>query len=560
MKKHLCLLLMLAFIINMLVGCSYLFKPEDLIDDESQQQQKEKDEEKQVDPYPVYGGEMRISMVDSAWLNPLLLTSKSSYNVFNLIYDNLVEYDSEFKVEPGLASSWEFEGDGEQVTFFIRQGVKWHDGEELTADDVKFTLDMIFNNKIESPYKSQLSTFIKSYNVQDKNSIRVVFNKPVGGMLGILSIPIIPQHYYQSAEFMLKNQHILPVGTGAYQVTEYNNRKDMLLKSNKDWWKAKPYIDKINVKLVPDEQAQIAALETGLIDVCSAKAIDAEKYNQFENMNTCDFVTQEYEFIALNQKDIIFQDKFVRKAIAMGINKAKIIEKVLLNHAIDVDVPVQPQSWLYDQSLDIYEFDPKQAEEQLSMGGWTDKDNDGILSKEIDGKEIKLEFELLTNEENEIRKIVAQEIVKDLEKLGMDIDLKYAEWQQVQDDPDAGTKLQGIIKKGDFDAVLIGYNLSRVPDLSFAFHSRAIKDGTNFVYYSNEKLDQQLDSVGQYTQEKAFRSNFIDIAKTIGEDLPYISLYFRTSSLVAAEKIKDVEVYSEDELYGCLHEWYIFEQ
>ncbi len=496
---------------------------------------------------PNKGGTLYLQSYKVDTLNPLLTKKSSSMQVMNLMYDSLIRYDSNMNILPWLAESWQVSDDGMTWTLHLKEGVKWHDGKEFTADDVDFTFSTIMNYKTDTVYKTN-TQYVSYYKAVDKYTFKVVLDQPYGHFIRMMNFPILPKHQFESVALEDTYESFQPIGTGPYQFVTHTPLKSIELKANNSWWQDKgPYIEQIIVKILPDNQTALYALEAKEVDLVLTNVVDWEKYSSKERLKTKEFTTNYYEFLGVNLNHRVLGNKEVRKAIAQGIDREKIIDEVLLGHAHITDVPMIPNSPLYDNSSQIYNYNRKKAKELLEQAGWKDLNGDGILEKETNGVNMPLAFELTTNNDNIIRTQTAEMIVSQLKDIGMNVTLKEVSWDE----------LQNNINNKKFDIALIGLNLSQNVDLSFALHSKEIERGTNFSSYSNAIIDDLLYKAFMEVDSTKRKEIYSELQKLIVEDLPYISLYIRTSAVVYNDKIKGDISPTNMNIYHNIYKWFI---
>ncbi len=568
-KRQICLLLVI-FQIILLGGC----RTDDGLDNTND---PNIGVEETIDNGPENGGELVLPISYVTILNPLLKADKLLYNFNKLIFEGLFEIGNDYKVKNILAKSYSFESNGFVLNIKLRENVKWHDGEDFTAEDVKFTIDTLkyglsnYNivNDLSDVIKSSNSLkYIKDAKVTSKYNLELTFDRAYGDVLEGLTFPIIPKHLFMKGkdtkaayDNVLKKNNYKPIGTGPYKVNEINKLKNVILDANKDYWGEKPYISKIIGKALKDEDLAIISFETGQIDLTSSLGVDWEKYAQNKRVEIYEYASNKYEFLGFNFREGIFageKGKALRKAIAYAIDRQSIIQKVYLGHATRNDVPIHPDSWLLSDEANSYGYNVNKARQILVSAGWNDIDGDGFF-EDADGN--KLSIRLTTNSYNDLRRETANIIAENLNDLGIKVIKEYNENKQENITEEMKeSQWQGMVQKissGSFDVVLLGWELSYVPDLSFAFHSSQINGGANFLGYSNEKMDELL-LLAQNTYNLEDKKRVYEkIQDLIIDDLPYVSLFFVNSSVLANIKVHGEINPNEFNMYSQITKWYI---
>jgi len=568
-KRLLCLLLV-AFQIFFLIGCELGDNFEDITDSQVET-------EEDIDKGPEYGGELVVPISYEIILNPLLKSDRFMYNFNELIFESLFSIGQNFKIESNLAESYEFQSDGLVLNIKLRENVKWHDGEKFTAEDVKFTVDAIKYGLSNSEYEVKLSDIIRSSNslkylkevrVLDEYNLVFTFDRAYGDVLEGLTFPIIPKHIFLKGKDMktnysnaLRKENYIPIGTGPYKVADVRKLKNVKLEVFEDYWNEKPYISKIIGKALKDEELAITAFETGQIDLTTSLGVDWEKYAQNKNVKIYEYASNRYEFLGFNFREDVFageKGKALRKAIAYAIDRQSIIQKVYLGHATRNDVPIHPESWLISDEANSYGYHINKAREIIASAGWKDVDGDGILEDE---NGIKLSIRLITNSFNDLRRETANIVAENLTDLGINVIKDYNENKQENlTEEMIENQWENLIQKlmdGSFDIVLLGWDLSYIPDLSFAFHSSQINGGANFIAYSSEKMDELLLKAQSAYKLEDKKKVYAQIQDLIVDELPYVSLFFVNSSILANSKIYGEISPIEYHMYRNILKWYI---
>lgn len=507
---------------------------------------------------PIQGGQIILPLTTFNTLNPLNTENNSYYHFSKLIFEGLFEFDNDLNVVSQLAESYRIKDNGRTIEVKLRDDVLWHDGEKLKAEDVVFTVNTIkyannnssygqlFSEAMGSHAPSNIRT-IMDISIQDDRNIVINFDKGFSNNLEVLTFPIIPKHIFtreteNNSDFAraLEIDNYKVIGTGPFKFESYEKMKQIILKSNDRYREGKPYIDEIIGRVIGTEEDILTAFETGQINMATTIGVDWEKYSQNNRINILEYISPNYEFLGFNFSKEIFSGEDgqnLRRAIAYGIDRQAIIETVYLGHGTQTDVPIHPDSWLASEESNSFGYNLDAAKQELKKIGWEDRDGDGILE---DSNGTNISLSILTNSYNLIRSKTAQMIKADLLKLGIVVNI---ESEDVKDDlikEDIGAqwmKVNEQISKGDYDIVLLGWNLSVIPELSFAFHSSQIPYNTNMIKYSNGEMDEMLEETFlKGTREEKIKS-YEKLQKLIVTDLPYVSLFFKNKALLVDSKI-----------------------
>lgn len=520
--------------------------------------EKQEDTQLVTSEGPVQGGQIILPLTTFNTLNPLKTENQYYHHLSKLIFEGLFEFNNNLNVEEQLAESYKISDDGTLLEIKLKNNVLWHDGEKLKAEDVIFTIDTIKYANSDSAYGEMfLDTFgvYKQANIGrildatalDDNNIIIRFENGISNNLELLTFPIIPKHIFtrgktNNSDFSraLEINDYKVVGTGPYKFDSYDKMKQITLKSNENFRDGKPYIDEIVGKVIGTEKDIITAFETGQINLATTVDVDWEKYNQNTRIQILEYISPNYDFIGFNFSKQIFsgeEGQSLRRAIAYGVNRQRIIETVYLGHGTQIDVPIHPNSWLLSEDANSFGYNLNQAKMELKKIGWEDRDGDGLL-EDINGNNMTLK--ILTNSYNLMRFKTAEMIKADLTSLGIIVNIE-SEYQKDNVDKEdleqEWKKINEQLKKGDYDIVLLGWQLSVIPELSFAFHSSKITSNTNFIKYSNEDMDSILEEIFEEGNRMKKIELYEKLQKHIVTDLPYVSLFFKNKALLVDNKI-----------------------
>ena len=495
---------------------------------------------------PLEGGTLRLSVTRFTNFNPLVNNNKTLYQIQNLIYEGLVGFDEARDIKPVLAESWKISTDGQSIDFTLRNDVNWHDGTAFTADDVIFTLQLIkSNNQMNgtSIYRASLQN-ISDMRVVEGNVLRVTFTRPFSNGLEVLTFPILPKHLFQGSNANLLKEGDFPmVGTGIYKVAEYERMQQISLVKNDAYWGQKPFIDNVSIVIVPDKEAQLSLFENGEIDVAQPVAVDWAKYTDGKNEKVYEYISNQYEFLGFNFKNTALTDKIVRQAFAYAIDRHKIVKNLYLGHGTVVDVPVQPNSWLFDDERITYGYDIAKANTILDDNGYVKNDKNIRVAPESN---TPLRFKLITNKDNLLREKTAYQIKDELQQIGIEIDIQLLAWNDFNQQ----------LAQGNFDIALAGWELSDAPDMSFAFHSSQPKT-TNFISYANDEMNVILENIFKSPTRNQKLANYKLLQQHITDELPYLSLFYKNSAIAVRSTIKGNFHPQPENHFNGIAEWFI---
>ena len=528
---------------------------------------------------PQEGGQVIIPLTNFNTLNPLLTSNSSYYYFSKLIFEGLFDFDSDLSVVPKLAEKYFFFNDDKTVSVEIKDGIKWHDGAPFTTEDVAYTIDVLKYANRESSYGSILEASLGidpiNFNslidtrIIDEKIIEITFDRAYLNNLEALTFPIIPKHIFEenssrnSIINALNIEDYFPIGTGPYKFENYEKHKYVALTKYDEYWNGSPNISEIIGKVLDDEELILTSFETGQIDFATTIGVDWDKYRQYDNVEVLEYVSPNYEFLGFNFSSELISGESgqaIRKAISYGINRQDIIHKVYLGHGTQIDVPLHPDSYLLSVDAYSYGYNKDLASKILSDAGFKDVDDDNVLEDE-DGN--KLSLRLITNPSNKARMLVSQLIQGYLNDIGIDLildfDTQYIKDFSPEEESAIWEDFSARVDRGDYDIVLLGWKSSVIPNLFPAFHSSMIDQGSNFINYSNEEMDQLLvDTLLDKSRNQKI-DIYANLQEYIIEDLPYVSLYFENIGLLVDSKIQGELNPTFFNLYKGLEKSYIVE-
>jgi peptide/nickel transport system substrate-binding protein len=491
-------------------------------------------------PQPAEGGELYLPMPENASIyNPLSVNTEEMQLMFSLIFESLVRIDRNNLIVPALAENWSSDETGKVWTFNLRKNVLWHNASAFSAEDVAYTFNKLVSMGDDTHY-SYASKKIESIEAVDGNTVRVTMKEPGYSSLYALTFPVMC-----SGSDMLGSG--FPIGTGPYYVSAANNTR-VTLSSNKNWWRQGAYIPSIIFEARDNNETALASYQAGQLNMVPTSNLSAGKYREEGVSVVQDVMTQVAEVLLFNHQNSILQDVKVRKAIAYALNRVDLVTNVYMNHAFLSDVPVAPDSFLYESRSKVYDYNFAAADAQLQESGWVDTDNDGIREK--NGS--KLNLTLLVNEttESNARYEAAMMIETQLEQAGFQIEIVASPFELGNGESEYSAKL----RNGDFDMALAGFNLSRDTDLS-GFLTQSGEH--NYGNYNNSAMTKLTDAVIHAADEAAARTAASELQMRFIEDLPFVTLYFRMNSIVYSAKIKGVSDIREPDIFSNIEKWYI---
>lgn len=283
------------------------------------------------------GGTVIITTTpEPATITNALSSAPTTAEVATKIFDGLLEYDMDLNPVPSLAESWEVSEDGETVTFYLRPGVRWHDGTPFTSADVQFSLLEVIK-EYHPRGRGNLGP-VSSIDTPDELTVVLNLEHPyVPLMRGLSSLesPIVPRHIYEGTDFRNNPAVNTPIGTGPYRFVDWDRGSHITLERNPDYWReGRPYLDRLIFRFIADAATRAAGLERGEVDVATFGTINPVEMRRLEQIEGISIAYGGYEAIApvmlleLNTAQPPFDQREVRQAVAYALDRQRIIDTV----------------------------------------------------------------------------------------------------------------------------------------------------------------------------------------------------------------------------------------
>ena len=487
----------------------------------------------QTDAGPAYGDAYVSGTIgDASNLIPVLASDTSSTEITSLVYNGLVKVGKNVDIVGDLAESWEVSEDNRTITFHLRKGVKWHDGEPFTAKDCLFTYQVMIDPKTPTAYAEQFKQVEKA-EIVDDHTFRVTYKRPFARALITWGMEIVPAHLLEGKDITTSPLARHPVGTGPYIFKEWETGQQITLDANPDYFEGRPYISRVITRVIPDTATMFLELKSGGIDTMSLTPdqytyeTDTDEFKA--NFQKYKYLSFGYTYLGFNLLDPKFKDKRVRQAIAYAINTEEIIQGVLLGLGQPANGPYKPGHWAHNPDVKPYPYDPAKAREMLAEAGWQDSDGDGLIDKE--GQPFK--FTILTNQGNTQREQTAVIIQQRLKDVGIGVEVRIVEWAAF---------IKEFIDKKKFEALVMGWTIPIDPDLYNVWHSSKTAEGElNFISYKNEEVDRLIDE-GRFTLDVEKRKEaYYRIQEILHDEVPYVFLYVPEALPIVASRFKGIE-------------------
>ncbi len=469
-------------------------------------------------------------------LNPIISTDAYESMINKNIYESLIERDIDtLELKPLLAQRWEISPDKLTYRFYLKKGILFSDGVEMTADDVIYSYNTIKDPKVASASLKVYFMDIVSATKLDKYTVEFKYNKLFYQALEICgTITVIPKHIFNDGtDFNTHKNNRFPVGTGPYKLEKWETGKRVTLTVNDKNRDKPPVIKKIVYSIISEVNVALQMLKKGELDVMSVRPIqwvrqtNSEKFLKHNYKLT--YYLPYFNYIGWNARRDFFSDKRVRLAMTHFINREAILDKLLFGLGKEVTGSFYIFSKAYNDKIKPWPYDPARGRALLAEAGWKDTDGDGILDK--NGKKFRFTFTIAST--NKFAERLATILKEDLSKNGIEMDINRYEWAVFVDK----------LHKRDFDAVTVGWSLGYSGDPYQLWHSSQTENGSNFCYFKNAEADDIIIKSRMEFDEDKRNIMYRRFHEILHDEQPYTFLFCTPALSVVSRRFENVKVH-----------------
>jgi peptide/nickel transport system substrate-binding protein len=461
------------------------------------------------------------------------------------IHNALLELDENYAFVPVLAQSYEVAKDGLSYTFKLRSGVKFHNGTEFTAEDVKYTYEWYIN---PANHAINANSFegVDSVQAVDKYTVRVKMKAPNAAFLAKgASTFIVPAAYH--GKIGEKGYKVAPVGTGAFKLKEWRPAEHTIVEAFSDHFRGRPYLDFFRVDIVPEASVRAIGMQTAAADsaVWPLLVEDNLKFAKDPNFTTFRTPTLAVNHFPINNKRPVFQDKRVRQAMMYAINRQRLIADIFKGTAVLATSNFSPAlKGYYEPNVAQYPHDPAKAKALLEEAGWK-PGADGIREK----GGTKLSFTCVTITGDQARRPEAEIVQQDLKAVGIEMKLQEAPVATITEK----------LHKGEMDASLFNWTYGGTngdPDPSVTLRSNG---GNNWSHFENARVDTLVDAGLREVTPAKRKQLYSEIQKIVAEEVPFLYMMYWDWYNVFNKRVKGLPktAFNGSQLYRKANEWWI---
>ncbi|MEK7540567.1 MAG: peptide ABC transporter substrate-binding protein [Patescibacteria group bacterium] len=485
-----------------------------------------------------YGGTYTEGLVGAPqYINPILAPSNDvDQDISRLVYSRLFTYNSSGELVGDLVTNYTLSEDQKTYTFFLRPEVKFHDGDNLTVDDVLFTVSAIQNSEFKSPLRGSLAGV--AVTKLDDSSFSMTLSEPFSPFLTSLTFGIMPEHLWfdvQPATMQLSELNLTPIGSGPFSFDRLvkdraGNVKEIELTRNEEYYAEQPYLDRVKFIFYPDTVSAVTALEDKRIDGLAFVPRDDKESLSKENKRVRFYALRLPQYTAVffnTKKSTVLKDQAVRTALAWGVDHNRIIQDVLLGDGESIYTPILPGYLGHNAEVDKKGFDIEKGKQLLDEAGWKLPEGEEYRK---DGDTL-LEFTIATVNLPEYQQTLAilQESWKAM-GVKVNVDIYAPEDIQIK-----------VINPREYEALLFGEIVGTDPDPYPFWHSSQTKHpGLNLAIFFDKDVDSLLTEARKTNDQEQRRLKYLHFQNILAEMVPAIFLYNPTYTYSIDKRVRGV--------------------
>lgn len=436
----------------------------------------------------------------------------------SLIFAGLTAHNAENQVVPALAQSWEFDEESLTYTFHLRKNLTFHDGEPLTGEDVKFTLEAILNPENQSEIVSNYND-IEEISCPDNNTVEIKLSQINVAFPDYMTIGILPKHLLEGEDLTSSTFNQNPIGAGPYRLTAWDPGQSITMESFEGYYGGQPKIDKVIFKIVPDTDARAMQLESGDIDMAQITAKTALNIRKNDEFNVYRMETADYRAVAYNFAGSPLFKKYpeLSNILSYGIDRETIIQSVLLGEGQTAYSPIQKNRY-NDESMEKFQYNPDKCCEMLAEDGWK-RNSDGWYEK--DGT--VLEFVISAMADDQVRVDMAKMCANQLQKIGVK----------------ASAEAKPSLDWAGQDCCIIGWGSPFDAD-DHTYKVFSSDAGDNYTRYSNSRVDSILTEARHKKDGDERAALYKEFQKALEENMPYTFIAYVDADYAVRKNISGI--------------------
>jgi peptide/nickel transport system substrate-binding protein len=512
-------------------------------------------------PEPASGGVYTEALVGSfGRLNPLLdLNNPADRDVDRLLFSSLLRFESRGIPQPDLAESWGVSADGTIYNVTLRADAAWHDGSPVTSDDVLFTLNLLRSEY--SAYSADVRAMWDRVEItrRDEKNIKFVLPEPFVPFLDYLTFGILPEHLLETVSAdQLENAdfNLSPVGSGPYRLDhlmlENGQITGIVLAVSENYYDQVPFVQQIVFRYYPSAQTALEAYQAGEVLGISQVTPDILASALSEpNLSFYSSRMPRLTLVLLNLGDDqlpFFQDKKVRNALMLGLNRQRMVDSLLQGQGIVADSPILPGTWAYYDGVEHIGFDPDMAAAQLKAAGYVLPPDSSVRAKD----NVSLSFTMAYPDDG-LHTQLAQAIQQNWAAIGVEVKLQPVSYDLLLND---------YLTPRTYQAALVDLDLSRSydPDPYPFWHQAEITGGQNYSQWDDRTASEYLENARVVADQDMRARLYRNFQVVFARELPALLLYYPVYTYAVDQRVQGVQatpLFESADRFNGVASWYL---
>ena len=482
---------------------------------------------------------LRVSAVNLDTINPIVSNNQNVQDISKLMYEPMLSVTEDYQIENCLAKEWISLSDTAYV-IVLKEGVRWQDGGQLTANDVKFTIEQIQSIGPSSIYYQNVEHITK-IEILSTYTIKITIDNRIPFFEYNFTFPIMSAQYYENDSIGTSLKNNTAPGTGKYMIGNITGT-EIELKKNNTWWGLSNgktlSLDTVLVKLYTSAGEAYNAFKLGNLDLMTTQSLNYEDHIGTIGYNTAEYIGREYDYLALNCSNSILRKEELRKAINYAIDKSNIVTSVYGNKYYTTDFPISTSNYLYNIEKVSSTYNTNKTRELLENAGW--ELVSGNWQKYEDDTTIRARVDLVVNASNETRVAVAEEIEKQLAEAGIIVNVIRA----------SDSQYSRYLADKNYDMILTGKLIGISPDLTSYIGENNL---SKFEDPEAKELLREIADMSDSSEE--LQNKYKQLIRLIEEEKPYISLYFNRGTVIYTQDLQGKVSPNFYNIFYNIEEW-----
>ena len=458
-----------------------------------------------------YQDNLRLGISNFDTSNPLETKNKQLIDIYQLVYEPLFSIDSNYKLNNCIATEY---AKTSSTTYIVKldSSVKWSNGENVSSKDVKYTVDLLKNRN--NIYSENVKN-IASVEAIDNNTVKFNLSEETYFFEYNLIFPIMSQKYYENEDFFSSKKYA--IGTGKYKISSISDNQ-IILEKNENYRNQNSVnqnISKIYINIFSEMGEVYNSFKIGNIDVLNTTSVKYEDYIGTIGYYVKEYKGRAYDFLSFNCNDYTMQEKSVRQAVNLAIDKENLVSTVYNNKCYSSEFALDYGSYVYSQNSLSSGYNPEKAKETLTKAGWVYTNN----SWRKNGRTLSMTISV--NASDELRCEAAKNIKSQLENIGI---IVYV--SEVSD-----SQYKSYLANKNYQVLLTGVYNSYSPELTYFYGEGNISN------YDNDEVKSLIGEVKNITNQNMLEEKYKKIIEITKEECPYMSLYRSKNFLLINQNV-----------------------